>query len=194
MILSNSNPFEGPSFSRFNRLARVLWHLVWLFLFRPTPPFMHAWRCWLLRFFGASIAPGCHVYSAARIWAPWNLSMASKACLGPRVNCYCIAPVALGERVVVSQGVYLCTGSHNYNLISFPLFAEPITIESDAWICTEAFVGPGVSVGEGSVIGARAVVISSQPKWMVCVGNPARPLKARIHPKAVDSYSGDSHI
>ena len=192
MILVNSNPYEGPSFSWLNRLVRGLWQLVWFLMFRPTPPFMHAWRCWLLRLFGASIASGCHVYSAARIWAPWNLKMSYKACLGPRVNCYCMAPVVLGERVVVSQDVHLCTGSHNYTLSSFPLFAAPITIESDVWICTEAFVGPGVTIGEGAVIGARAVVIRSQPRWMVCAGNPARPLKVRIHPKSAHLFSNDS--
>ena len=99
-----------------------------------------------------------------------------------------MAPVVLGECVVVSQGVHLCTGTHNYNLNSFPLLAEPITIESHAWICADAFVGPGVSVGEGAVIGARSVVIRSQPRWMVCAGNPARPIKARIHPKFDDSH------
>ena len=75
-----------------------------------------------------------------------------------------------------------CTGSHNYTLASFPLYAEPITIGADAWICTEAFLGPGVQIGAGAVIGARAVVIRSQPAWMVCAGNPARPLKPRPHP------------
>jgi putative colanic acid biosynthesis acetyltransferase WcaF len=63
----------------------------WFFsklLMRPTPPPLHSWRCWLLRCFGACIAPGCHIYSDARIWAPWNLEMAAKACLGPRVICY----------------------------------------------------------------------------------------------------------
>ena len=183
MILANPNSFEGASFSLYNRIARFLWQFVWLFLFRPTPPPMHAWRCWLLRIFGARIASGCHIYSEVRVWAPWNLMMARKSCLGPRVNCYCMAPIVLGEFVVVSQGVHLCTGTHNYNLISFPLLAAPITIESHAWICADAFVGPGVSVGEGAVIGARSVVIRSQPRWMVCAGNPARPIKARIQPK-----------
>ena len=182
MTVQNLNSIEGPSFSLRNRLARVLWHITWMFLFRPTPPPMHAWRCWLLRLFGARIAPGCHVYSQVLIWAPWNLKMAAKACLGPSVNCYSIAPVILGERVVVSQGVHLCTGTHNYNLVSFPLCAKPIIIGSDAWICSEAFIGPGVIVGEGAVIGARSVVMRSQPCWMVSAGNPSRPLKPRAHP------------
>jgi putative colanic acid biosynthesis acetyltransferase WcaF len=90
-----------------------------------------------------------------------------------------MAPIVIGERVVVSQGVHLCTGSHDYTSATFPLFARPITIGSDAWICTEAFVGPGVQIGEGAVIGARSVVMRSQPDWMVCSGNPAHPLKPR---------------
>lgn len=179
MLVSNI-PFEGPSFSLSNRLARFVWQLVWTLFFRPTPPPLHFWRCWLLRCFGARIAYGCHVYSDARIWAPWNLEMAARACIGPRVICYNIEVIQLGERVVVSQGVHLCTGSHDYTLATFPLFARPIIIGDDAWICTEAFVGPGVQIGNGAVIGARAVAVRSQPGWMVCAGNPCHPLKPRI--------------
>jgi putative colanic acid biosynthesis acetyltransferase WcaF len=183
MIVAKANPFEGASFKRRNRLARLLWQVVWLLLFRPTPPQMHAWRGWLLRRFGAQIHSSCHVYSSARIWAPWNLKMGANACLGPLVNCYSMALIELGERVVVSQGAFLCSGSHDYTQESFQLFAEPICIGSDAWICAEAFLGPGICIGEGAVIGARAVVTRSQPPWFVCAGNPARPLKPREHPR-----------
>jgi len=183
-------PLQGPrdphrqaSFSFPNRLARALWQLTYLLLFRPTPPPLHPWRAWLLRCFGAQLAPGCHVYSSARIWAPWHLSMAPQACLGPQVICYNISPIHLGERVVVSQGAHLCTGSHDYNDPSFQLFSRPITIEAQAWICAEAFVAPGVHIGEGCVIGARSVVTHNQPAWMVCAGNPCRPLKPRQHPR-----------
>jgi putative colanic acid biosynthesis acetyltransferase WcaF len=182
MILAQANPFEGPSFSRRNRLARVLWQVTWLLLFRPTPPPLHGWRCWLLRRFGAEIGQGCHIYSDVPIWAPWNLAMEPRSCLGPRVICYSMAPVQLGERVVVSQGVHLCTGSHDYTAANFQLFAKPIRIGANAWICAESFIGPGVQIGEGAVIGARAVVMRSQPAWMVCAGNPARAIKSRNHP------------
>lgn len=180
MILANNRPFEGPSFTLSNRLARVAWHLVWVFLFRPTPPPLHPWRRWLLRCFGARIAAGCHIYSDARIWAPWNLHMSQKASLGRGVICYSMAPIHLGERVVVSQGAHLCTGSHDYTSASFPLFARSINIGADAWICTDAFIGPGVQIGEGTVIGARSVVMQSQPSWMVCAGNPCSPRKTRL--------------
>lgn len=108
--------------------------------------------------------------------------MANYSTLGRRVICYSMAPVSIGERAVVSQGAYLCTGSHDYESETFQLFARPITIGADAWICAEAFLSPGVSIGTGAVIGARAVVTRDQPAWMVCAGNPCRPLKPRIPP------------
>ena len=182
MILAKSNPFEGASFSRRNRLARLLWQAVWLLLFRPTPPPLHAWRCWLLRCFGARIGTPCFVYNDVEIWAPWNLQMADHSTLGRRVVCYSMARVSLGERAVVSQGVHLCTGSHDHESENFQLFARPIRIGADSWICAEAFLVPGVSIGAGAVIGARAVVTCDQPAWMVCAGNPCRPLKPRRLP------------
>jgi acetyltransferase-like isoleucine patch superfamily enzyme len=101
---------------------------------------------------------------------------------GIPVICYSMAPVILGERALVSQGVHLCTGSHNHQSENFQLFARPIEIGTDAWICAEAFLAPGVSIGDGAVIGARAVVTRDQPAWMVCAGNPCRPLKPRTPP------------
>lgn len=182
MILEKSKPFEGPSFSRLNRLSRLLWQLVWILLFRPTPPSMHAWRCWLLRRFGARIGSPCYVYSSVEIWAPWLLSMADYSTLAPRVICYSMSSVSLGIRAVVSQGVHLCTGSHDYESENFQLFSRPISIGADVWVCSEAFVGPGVKIADGAVIGARSVVTSDQPGWMVCAGNPCRPIKPRKPP------------
>lgn len=187
MIILKANPFVGPSFNRRNRLARVAWQIVWILLFRPTPPPLHAWRCWLLRCFGAQIGSPCFIYNDVVIWAPWNLKMADHSTLGRRVICYSMAHVVLGERAVVSQGVHLCTGSHDHESKNFQLFARPIQIGADAWICAEAFLVPGVSIGNGSVIGARAVVTRDQPAWMVCAGNPCRPLKPRTPPAYASS-------
>jgi putative colanic acid biosynthesis acetyltransferase WcaF len=183
VILAKDNPFEGASFSRRNRIARLLWKLCWLMLFRPSPTPLHGWRCWLLRLFGARIGSPCFIYNNVEIWAPWNLSMSDYSTLGRRVNCYSMAPVRIGERVVVSQGVHLCTGSHDHESENFQLFTKPINIGANAWICSEAFLAPGVKIGEGAVIGARAVVTRDQPPWMVCAGNPCRPIKPRKPPE-----------
>ena len=173
-------PFVGPSFTLGNRLRRLFWSVTWVFLFRLSPVPLHAWRVLLLRCWGAVIGQSCHIYPDVVIWAPWQLSMGDFSCLGRHVNCYNMGLVEIADRVVISQGVHLCTGSHDYESQNFQLYVKPIRIDSDAWVCTESFLAPGVTIGQGTVIGARSVVTRDQAAWMVCAGNPCKPIKARI--------------
>jgi len=170
---------SGASFSLKNRLKRVVWDFAYLFLFRYTPRICHCWRSIVLRSFGASIGKHCHVYPKVKIWAPWNLEMHDYSCLANDVICYTQAKITLHERAIVSQGAHLCTGSHDYNDPDFSLFARPIVIGKDAWVCAEAFIGPGVIVGEGAVLGARSVAFKDLQAWHVFSGNPANMIKQR---------------
>lgn len=174
------NARSAPSFSLRNRIGRVLWGFAELFLFRPSPRPFHAWRSMLLRLFGAEVGEKVHVYPGVRIWAPWNLAIRDQAGVGDRAILYSQAQITIGPRAVVSQGAHLCSGTHDYNEPGFPLIAKPITIGAEAWIAAEAFIHPGVTVGEGAVIGARSVVTRDMPPWMVCAGNPCKALKPRI--------------
>ena len=167
-------------FSPGNKLSRGLWSLVWLFFFRPSPVFLHPWRNALLRLFGAKIGMGAHIYPGVRIWAPWNLVMGEGAGLGPGVDCYCVDKVEIGPWAVVSQRAFLCTASHDVRSKSFKLVTAPIKIGAYAWIAAEAFIGPGVKVGEGAVAGARACVSKDVHPWTIVVGNPARRIGKRI--------------
>lgn len=178
-ILCGQEPWKEASFTLKNRCCRALWALVYVFLFRPTPWFLYAWRSFLLRLFGANIASGCHVYPSVRVWAPWNLVMESEACLGPRVECYNMNQVILKRRAIVSQGAHLCTGTHDYKSPLFQLITKPISIGAEAWVCTEAFIGPGVDIGDRAVIGARSVCLKSMPEGKVCSGHPCVVLKDR---------------
>lgn len=179
MIRKGINPFAEASFSARNRVARLFWGIVYHGFFKWTPRPTHRLRASILKGFGAKLGKNCHVYPKARIWAPWNLVMDDHACLADDVICYSMATIRIGERTVVSQGAHLCAGSHDYEDPNFQLYALPITIGADAWICAEAFLGPGIEIGEGTVIGARAVAMKSMPARMVCAGNPCRPLKPR---------------
>src|SRR3982750_212037 len=91
-----------------------------------------------------------------------------------------MAPISLGRAALVSQGAHLCAGTHDISSATFQLTARPIVIGAQAWIAAEAFVGPGVEVGEGAVLGARGVAFRSLDPWMVYGGNPAKAIKRRV--------------
>lgn len=165
--------------TRGNKLARALWAAVWLVLFRPSPIPLHSWRRILLRCFGASIGKRALPYPSARIWAPWNLTMDDDSCLSHQVDCYCVDKIYLGPRVTVSQYSFLCTASHDYTSRSMPLLTAPIRIEADAWVTADVFIGPGVTVCEGAVVGARSTVLRSIRPWTVVAGNPAKEIGPR---------------
>ncbi len=170
----------SPYTSR-EKIARILWSVVQATLFRLSFHNCYGWRRFLLRRFGASIGRDCVIRRSVRIECPWNLTMADNACLGDRVNAYCLGTVTIGRRVSVSQDAELCAGSHDYTTRDMPLLRPPIIIEDDVWIAAGAFVGPGVTVGEGAVLGARGVAMKDLESWSIHVGNPAIRTSDRQH-------------
>lgn len=177
--LHNQDTHTGPSFSMANRIGRLAWGIVCPLLFRPSPRPLHAWRSFLLRRFGATIGKGVHVYPGVVIWAPWNLEIGDQAGVASGAILYSQDKITLGEKSVISQGAHLCAGTHDFTKAGFPLVTKPIFIGAHAWIAAEAFVHPGVTVGEGTVVGARSVVTKDLPAWKVCAGFPAKVLKER---------------
>jgi putative colanic acid biosynthesis acetyltransferase WcaF len=175
-----TRPLEGgASFSLGNRISRALWQISWAVLAAWTPRPFFAWRTTLLRLFGADIAPSARVYGNTRVWYPPNLTMAENALMGPGVNCYNQGQISIGAKAIVSQGAHLCAGTHDINDPNFQLITKPITIGAGAWVAAEAFVGPGVTIGEGAVLGARGVAFRDIEPWAVYAGNPAKKLKDR---------------
>lgn len=166
-------------YSFTNKFARIAWSIAWLLMFRPSPRPLHAWRRFLLRFFGAKMGKKVHLYSSCRISEPWKLSMGDYSCLGPYVICYCGGGVQIGAHSTVSQYSHLCTSSHDYLHPNMPQTFAPIVIEDQIWIATDTFIGPGVRIGQGAVVGARTSVFKDVEPWTVVVGNPAKLIKKR---------------
>lgn len=162
-----------------SKLARAAWGAVWILLFRSSPRVLYAWRHSLLRCFGAQIGPRCAVYPSCRIWAPWNLVLEEQVALSEGVNVYCVDKVYVGAHATVSQFAHLCTASHDIACPHMRLISAPIRIGAGAWVCADVFVGPGVTIGEGAVAAARAVVMKDVEPWTVVGGNPARFIKRR---------------
>lgn len=133
-----------------------------------------------MRLFGARLGRRSVVHSSVKIWAPWNLEMGEHSCLAPFVDCYNVAKVTLGDYCTVSQYSYLCAATHDYTQLSMPLVPKPIRLGRRVWIAADVFVGPGVTVGDGAVVGARSSVFREVPSWTVVAGSSAKPLKPRV--------------
>lgn len=163
-----------------NKASRLLWGVVWGLLFRPfTLSVFHKWRLFLLRLFGAKIGAGSIVHGSVKIWAPWNLEIGQRTAIGPSAECYNPGKIILGNKVTVSQRAYLCAASHDYNDKAHPLITKPIVVNDFAWVAADAFVAMGVTVGEGAIVGARAVVSRDVEPWAIVAGNPAVFVKRR---------------
>lgn len=149
----------------------------WLFRLSPRPCF--GWRRFVLRCFGARIGAHVNTYSSTRVYFPWNLTVGDWSAIGENVLIYNLGRVQIGQKVTISHGAHLCAGTHDYRKPDLPLLKIPIEVGDQAWICADAFLGPGVVVGEGSVVGARAVAMKDVAPWTVVAGNPAQFVKQR---------------
>lgn len=165
-------------------LARWVWALVQATIFRWSPRPWHGFRTRLLRLFGAEISEPSQVvvFPTAQITFPWKLSLAPRSMVGPRVVLYNLERISLRRGANISQNCHLCAGTHDFKRWSMPLVAQPIVIGENAWLGADVFVGPGVTVGELCVVGARSVVVRDLPPRKICVGHPCRAIKDRPEP------------
>lgn len=130
-----------------------------------------------MRCFGAKIGRGVRIHPSVRVMFPWNLRIANHVVIGRDTRLYALAKITIDPNVLVSQGVHLCAGSHDYRQPHFPIAHAPIRVGAGTWIAADAFVGPGVEVGAGAVVGARAVVMRDVAATSLVAGNPARVIK-----------------
>jgi len=168
-----------PMQSRGNRIWRVVWMLTWAILCRWTPNPMHAWRCAVLRRFGARLGKNNFVYPSAKIWAPWLLETGDVATIGPRVSVYNVGGLFIGHHAIVSEDAFLCGATHDIHDSNFTLMPKPVRLEPYSWVCARAVVLPGVTCHFGSVLGAAAVTARDLKAWTVYAGNPARAVSVR---------------
>lgn len=187
-------PRPGIDLSTYRKTAqprelilRALWQCVQLPFYPLRPRALSPVRVSLLRLFGAKIGKKVLICGGVRVHVPWNLEIGDYTAIGDKVEIYNLAPVCIGDHTTISQHAYLCASSHDYTRSDFPLYSLPITIGSQAWVASGAFVGPGVTIHEGSVVGARSVVLREVPPWTVAAGNPCRVIRPRIVRRADDA-------
>lgn len=177
-MLSIDQNRATAKYTRGEQFLRVLW-MAGSLVFRLTPRPCFGLRRLILRTFGAKVGIKVHLYPSSQIYFPWNLEIGDHSSIGEWALVYNLGKVTIGKQATISQRVHLCGGTHDYLRADLPLMKLPITIGDAAWICADAFVGPGVTVGEGAIVGARAVAMKDVAAWTIVAGNPARFIKER---------------
>ncbi|MBP1804842.1 WcaF family extracellular polysaccharide biosynthesis acetyltransferase [Rubellimicrobium aerolatum] len=142
------------------------------------------WRTRLLRLFGARIGAGVVIKPGVHVKFPWRLAIGAHCWIGERVWIDNLAPVIIGDHACLSQGAYLCTGSHDWSRERFDLVTTPIAIGDHAWICAGASLAPGAVLEEGAVLGMASLGRGRLPAWTLSAGVPARPVSPRVRPSA----------
>jgi putative colanic acid biosynthesis acetyltransferase WcaF len=179
-LFQDLSKFRLPSEARGKPAWIVqLWWIVQLFFFRFSPQALFGWRRFLLRLFGAKIGKNVLIRPTAQFTYPWKVSIGDRSWIGDDVVLYSLANITVGSDTVISQQSYLCTGSHDHTKLSFDLVAEPINIGNQVWIASRAFIAPGVTIADGSVIGMGSMVLDNLPGGMICYGSPAKPVRPR---------------
>nr|WP_163329276.1 WcaF family extracellular polysaccharide biosynthesis acetyltransferase [Desulfurobacterium thermolithotrophum] len=127
----------------------------------------------------AKVGKGVLIRPTAKITFPWKVKIGDYSWIGDNVVLYSLGEIEIGSNVVISQRSYICTGSHDYTKMDFPIFAKKVIIEDEAWLATDVFVAPGVKIGKGTVVGARSSVFKDLPPGKICIGNLAKFIKDR---------------
>ena len=174
--LVDLSKYEQSNFER----GRPTWFiLLWWFVQAIAFPLsLHnfsSFRCWLLRLFGAKIGKKVVIRPTARFTYPWKVEIGDYSWIGDNVVFYSIDRIQIGSHSTISQKSYLCTASHDFQKEAFDLVTAAIRIGNGAWVATDCFVAPGITIGDNAVIGARSNVFRDIPNQQVAWGSPCIP-------------------
>lgn len=152
----------------------TLWEVFDRLLIRPSPRPCFAWRRFWYRRFGAVIGRGVRICPEVRCKYPWKLRIGEHAWIGEGADLYSLEAIDIGAHAVISQRACLCTGTHDAADPAFGLVVKQIRIGAGAWVAMEALVMPGVTVGDGAVVAARALLTRDALPWTIYRGQPAK--------------------
>lgn len=156
-----------------------LWWFVQATLFRCSPQFAYGFRNALLRLFGARVGRGVIIRPTVIVTYPWKVSIGDFSWVGDDAVLYSLGDIEIGNNTVVSQRSYLCAADHSYLDENFPIQSKKIQLADEVWLAADVFVAPGVSIGYGTVVGARSSVFKDLPAEMICMGSPCKAIRAR---------------
>ena len=154
-------------------VVRTVWYYLSLLLLESSWLPFSGLKSRVLRLFGANIGRGVVIHPNVRIKFPWKLTVGDNCWIGREVWIDNLDEVVLESDVCISQGAYLCTGSHDHKSMTFELRTGPIRVEHGAWLCCRSIVLGGSTVQRLTLVPANEVYSESRDE------NPTRVRKPR---------------
>lgn len=169
--------FTGRGYERGRSVGvQVLWLIAREVLMKWWCP--NGLRITVLRLFGARIGAGVLIRHQVKIHWPWKLDVADNSWIGEEVWILNLEHVTIGSNTCISQGVLVCTGSHDRRSPTFEFDNAPIVIGDSVWVAARATLLRGTRIGDGATIGASVVVTGDVP--------PGRPCFQAVRESSVD--------
>ncbi len=174
------NQYNNDTYKPGSTVKKLLWYFTNMFFFKTMLPFPSSFKVNLLKLFDAKIGQGVVIKPNVNIKYPWFLEIGDDCWIGESVWIDNLATVQLGSNVVLSQGVYLLTGSHDYKKETFDLVLGEIVLEDGVWIGAKATVCPGATCKSHSVLSVGSTATKDMEAYGVYQGNPAVMKRKRI--------------
>ncbi len=125
-----------------------------------------------------SIGEWCFIGEGARLWSCGAIKIGDRVLISHNVNIFDSLTHPLSARLRHGQFKEIAQTGHP---LSIDLGEQPVTVNNDAWIGANALILRGVTIGEGAIVGAGAVVTHDVPPFTIVAGNPARVIR-ELHP------------
>jgi len=155
--------------------------LIHLSTFVPS----NAFRVFSLRLWGASVGSNVAIHHGLQVRAARRLVLGDDCFVAENVILDARGGLTIGSHVSVNSGAHIWTAQHDLRSPSFAYEASPVVVGDRAWVSARSTVLPGVTVGEGAVIAAGAVLSKNADSWTVVGGVPAKRIADR---PVVDQY------
>ncbi len=167
------NQYNNAEYKPGSTGKKTLWYFTNMLFFKTLLPFPSGLKVAFLKAFGAKVGQGVVVKPNVNVKYPWFLEIGNDCWVGEGVWIDNLAEVTIADNVVLSQGAYLLTGSHDYKKEAFDLVLGKIVLEEGVWIGAKATVCPGVSCRSHSVLAVGSVATQDLAPYTVYQGNPA---------------------
>lgn len=180
MLSTDLSRFDNSHYQPGSIFKKLLWYFISLVFFNTMIPFPSFIKVIFLKTFGAKVGVGVVIKPLVNIKYPWFLEIGDHCWIGEGVWIDNLAKVVIGKHVVLSQGSYLLTGSHDYKKTTFDLLLAEIWLEDGVWIGAKATVCPGVICKTHSVLAVGGVATKDLAEYGIYQGNPADLKRERI--------------